>query len=267
MQNRKYYTEANRISWNEAAPRHEKRNQQKLLQDVTHTDFNALEPELTETLKRIDIQGKRVAQICCNNAKDLLSVMKMGASYGLGVDAASAFIEQGNELITTAHYQDKMELLVSDVYDIPDQYKEQFDVVLTTVGVMSWMPDISAFFKVIHSLIKPGGHYVVEEMHPVLLMYEADDQGVSRPLYSYFKKDPWKDTDGLDYFGHVEYEASPSYSFQHKMDDILMAGINLGMNLKYIREIDRDISNFCMDLEHQEAKPPLGFNMIMQKQR
>jgi uncharacterized membrane protein YdbT with pleckstrin-like domain len=107
MQDRKFYTEANRISWNEAAPRHEEKNQQQLLQDVTRADFNALEPELAETLNRLDIQGKRVAQICCNNAKDLLSVIKMGAGSGLGIDAASAFIDQGNELIKAAHYQEK----------------------------------------------------------------------------------------------------------------------------------------------------------------
>ncbi len=265
MQDRKFYTDANRASWDEVAPRHRDSNQKKLIKDVTQPDYNALVPELIETFNLIDVKDKNVAQICCNNAKDLLSVIKMGARSGVGIDASVAFIDQGNEIIEAAGYRDDMKLIVSDVYDLPKELEGQFDIVMTTVGVMSWMPDLSAFFKVINSLLKPGGHYVVEEMHPVLLMYEQDENGTSRPLYSYFKEDPWKDTDGLDYFGHSEYESKPSYSFQHKMDDILMAGINLGLSLKHIREIDHDISNFCMDLQHQEAKPPLGINLIFEK--
>ncbi|MEH6629266.1 MAG: class I SAM-dependent methyltransferase [Halopseudomonas aestusnigri] len=265
MENRKFYTDANRASWDEVAPRHRSSNQEKLLNAVKISDYNALVPELIETFSLIDLKGKNVAQVCCNNAKDLLSVIKMGARSGVGIDASAGFIEQGKEIIATAGYQNDITLIVNDVYDLPKELEGQFDIVMTTVGVMSWMPDLPAFFKVINSLLKPGGHYVVEEMHPVLLMYEADAKGVSRPLYSYFKDDPWKETGGLDYFGHVEYESKPSYSFQHKMDDILMAGINLGMSLKHIREIDHDISNFCMDLQHQEAKPPLGINLIFEK--
>ena len=265
MKNRKFYTDANHASWEEAAPRHRSVNQEELLNAVRAPDFNALHKEFTETLDLIDIKNKNIAQICCNNAKDLLSVIKLGARSGVGVDASAGFIDQGNEIINAAGHQDDIKLIVSDVYDLPKELEGQFDIVMTTVGVMSWMPDLPAFFQIIKSLLKPGGHYVVEEMHPVLLMYEADDKGVSRPLYSYFKDDPWKETGGLDYFKHVEYESKPSYSFQHKMDDILMAGINLGMRLKHIREIDHDISNFCMDLQHQEAKPPLGINLIFEK--
>ncbi|MCZ4281017.1 class I SAM-dependent methyltransferase [Kiloniella laminariae] len=265
MDNRKFYTEANRESWDEAAPKHRAANQEQLLQDVQQRDFNPLADYLQESLALVGVKNKKIIQLCCNNGKDVLAVQKMGARSSVGVDAAPAFIEQGRELVEAAGLQDVMQLIASDVYDLPKELAGQFDIVLTTVGVMSWMPDIKDFFRVVHSLLKPGGHYVVEEMHPVLLMYEPDENGTSRPLYSYFRTEPWKETDGLDYFNHENYDAKPCYSFQHKMDDILMAGINNGMSLKHIKEIDRDISNFCQDLQHQKAVPPLGFTMVMQK--
>ena len=84
--------------------------------------------------------------------------------------------------------------------------------------------------------------------------------------HSYFKKEPWKDTAGLDSSGGRTYDAKPNYSFQHTMSGILMAGIDNGLTLRHMVELDFDISYFCRDLEDSEANPPLGFTMVMQKE-
>ena len=116
-------------------------------------------------------------------------------------------------------------------------------------------------------MLKPGGYLLSEEMHPVLLMYEPNPAGgPSTIAHSYFKKEPWKDTDGLDYYGGGTYDAKPAYSFQHTMSSILMAGIDNGLSLRHMVELDFDISYFCPDLEDLEANPPLGFTMVMQKE-
>ena len=82
--------------------------------------------------------------------------------------------------------------------------------------------------------------------------------------YSYFSDEVWEETSGLDYFGGEEYESSPHYSFMHRLDDILMAGIGNGLILRQFKELDYDISYFCSDLERSKTKPPLGFVMVMQ---
>ena len=263
---RKYYTDANRETWEEVADRHRASNQARLLQEVRRADYNALDNFLIEALSIPDIAGKSVIQLCCNNAKDLISVMRRGAARGVGVDAAPAFIAQAEELVAAADLQDRMELIVSDVYELPDRLTGQFDIVLITVGVFGWMPDLPLFYRVIERLLKPGGHFVIEDMHPVLQMYEPGKDGAASTLqWSYFKQDPWRDTEGLDYFGHEDYEGKPAYSFMHRLDDILMGGLNVGLTLRHFKEIDVDISNFAQDLQHIEAKPPLGFAMVMEK--
>ncbi len=263
---RKYYTDANRESWDEAADRHRAANQARLLQDVRNTDYNALDHFLIEALAVPGVAGKSVVQLCCNNAKDLLSVMRMGAARGVGVDASTAFIAQGEELVAAADLQDRMELIVSDVYELPDRLTGQFDIVLITVGVFGWMPDLPLFYRVIERLLKPGGYFVIEDMHPVLMMYEPGKNGAPSTLqWSYFKQDPWRDTEGLDYFEHKDYEGKPAYSFMFKLDDILMGGLGVGLALRHFKEIDVDISHFCQDLEHVDSKPPLGFTMVMEK--
>ena len=50
------------------------------------------------------------------------------------------------------------------------------------------------------------------------------------------------------------------------MSDILMAGIDNGLTLRHMVELDFDISYFCSDLEESDARPPLGFTMVMKKE-
>lgn len=137
---------------------------------------------------------------------------------------------------------------------------------MTAIGVTGWMPDIGSFFKAVTGLIRPGGHWVMEEMHPVLMMFEPGVDGrPSQLAHSYFRTEPFVETTGLDYFGHEPYESVPNYSFHHKMSDLVNAGIGAGLELVFMEEVDRNISNFCGDLEDADAVPPLGLYMLWHK--
>jgi len=139
------------------------------------------------------------------------------------------------------------------------------DEFLVHGGVLGWMPEIKGFFEVVQILLKPGGKLVMEEMHPVLFMYEENpESGASSIQYSYFDKKIWEETSGLDYYSGEEYDSRPNYSFMHRLDEILMAGIGSGLSLLSFKELDYDISLFCADLEQSPTKPPLGFVMVME---
>ena len=260
------YTAANREAWNEAAPRHAAHNNARLLEACRDPDFVTFRRDLLETLTRVGVAGKHVIQLGCNNGRETLSLRNLGAARSVGVDAAEAFLAHGRQLLEAAGATDDVELVRADIYDLPAEFDASFDIVLTTIGVIGWLPDIEAFFRIVASLLKPGGRLVMEEMHPVLLMYEPNpDTGISTVEYSYFGGQCWKETRGLDYYGGTEYESKPNYSFMHRLDEILMAGIDSGLGLAYFKELDYDISLFCRDLEHRDVKPPLGFVMVMEK--
>jgi len=261
---RKEYTDANRVAWDEAAPRHAAHNNEALFSEARDPGFVSFEGEILATLQRVDVAGKRVIQLCCNNARETLSLRNMGAAHCVGVDASEEFLAHGRELIRIAGAADQVELVCADVYGLPEEFNGGFDMVLVTIGVISWMPDLRAFFEVVRGLLKPGGQLVMEEMHPVLFMYEEGPEGGASSIEcSYFNKDVWEETSGLDYFGHEVYDSAPNYSFMYRLDEILMAGIDAGLNLQRFTELDYDISNFCSDLEQSATKPPLGFVMVM----
>jgi len=259
------YVAANREAWNEVAPRHAAHNQQRLKALFAGGGYNHLADEYVAMLERIGVAGKSVVQVCCNNGIDLLSARGMGAGECLGIDQAPAFLEQARELAAVAGHGD-VSFMEANVYELPDALAGRFDIAMTTIGVTGWMPDITAFFETVAGLVKPGGYWVMEEMHPVLLMYEPDpDGGPSKLVHSYFTQEPYVEEGGLDYFGHETYAAQPAYSFSYTMAAIVNAGIGAGLELLSMVEVGRNISNYCADLEDVRATPPMGVYILWRK--
>ncbi|MEZ5668029.1 MAG: class I SAM-dependent methyltransferase [Alphaproteobacteria bacterium] len=250
----------------QAAPHfHAAHNNARLLDAFAHPGRVTFTRDILEALRRVGVEGKAVIQLACNNGRETVSLRNMGAARCVGVDAAEEFLAHGRQFAEAAGVADDVEFVCADIYDLPAALDGCFDIVLTTIGVVGWMPDIDAFFGVIRRLLKPGGRLVMEEMHPVLLMYEPNPAtGVSTVAYSYFARQIWEETGGLDYYGGTAYAAKPCFSFMHRLDEILMAGLGNGLRLESFKELDYDISMFCSDLERSPTKPPLGFVMVME---
>ena len=262
---RREFTDANRIAWDEAAPVHAKSNQPRLLEAFSKPGHNTLDPHCLDRLNEIGFQGKSVAQLGCNNGQELLSLKNLGAGLCVGFDASAAFIEHAEALARVSGHTDAT-FVVTDIYDIPADKVGPYDIVMTTIGVLGWMPNLEEFFEILDRLTRPGGHVFIEESHPVLMMYEPGEGADPSYLkYSYFKEDPWVDTDGLDYYEGRKYDSHPLYSFQHTLADVMMAGLKVGFGLEHFAELGFNISNFCADLEHAQARPPMGMTMVWRK--
>jgi 2-polyprenyl-3-methyl-5-hydroxy-6-metoxy-1,4-benzoquinol methylase len=259
------FTNANREAWDEAAPVHEKANQARLLANFSKPGYSTLADHCLDRLMEIGFQGKSVAQLCCNNGRELLSLKNLGAGHCVGFDASAAFIEQAHALARASGHTD-VEFVTTDIYEIPAGKTGPYALVMTTIGVLGWMPDLEGFFRVLAELTQPGGHLFIEETHPVLMMYEEGEGNAPSYLdFSYFTEDPYVETTGLDYYQGTKYKSKPMYSFQHTLSEIMMTAINAGFTLRHFAELDYDISGFCADLEHVKAKPPMGMTMVWQK--
>jgi len=187
---------------------------------------------------------------------------KKGAGRCLGIDGSEAFIGQAMSLAKSAGQPD-IEFCCSDVHELPDQYQSCFDIAIIIVGVLVWMPDIYRFMEICSSLLVPGGILLVEELHPILGMYEEGD-----PSFidcSYFNTAPFRDTKGLDYFTYEKYDAKENFSFHHSLADIFMSAIASNLQLEHVKELDYNIGNFCADLEFVDNNPPLGINLGWRK--
>ena len=117
---RKDYTEANRLAWNERAHIHQEKLLPAHLESFKDPSFSTLDDIITTKLHEIDLKGKTVAQLCCNNGREILSIKNLGAERAVGFDISNEYIDQGNRLIEVA--ENSAELVCIDLYDIPDSF-------------------------------------------------------------------------------------------------------------------------------------------------
>ncbi len=260
----KEITTANRAAWEEAAPIHAKLNQAELVEQFSVSGFSCLDEIETKRLLALGVEGKDVAQVCCNNGQELLSVKNMGAARCVGFDGAQGFLDQARELARNGGLD--VEFVCCDAYEIDEVYWNSFDLVTITIGVLSWMPDLGRFFAGVSKLIRPGGALFIYEQHPVLDMVEPAEAGV--PLdwtASYFTKEPFVEVDGLDYFDGEKYDAKPATSFAHPMAEIIMAGISNGLGVEHFEEFPHHISNSWWNVEASGIGLPMCFTLVMRK--
>lgn len=150
--------------------------------------FNNLNPDFNVFVDECSVSKKSVVQVCCNNGIDLLSIKNKGAGYCLGIDGSKAFIEKAISLAKSVGQPD-IEFFQPNVYQLTEKYKNMFDVVIITVGVLNWMPDLYRFISIFSSLLVPGDSLLLEEMHPVLNIFEE-----GKPSYinsSYYNSKPF----------------------------------------------------------------------------
>ena len=254
---------ANQAAWDEAAAYHRAHAQyQKLLAGFAIPGFSCLDVVATEALEAIGVAGRDVAQICCTNGRELLSIKNRGARRCVGFVFAPSFLAQGRELAAAGGLD--CEFVEARVEAIPTAFDGAFDLAVTTIGVYGWMPDIAAFFAVVARLLKPGGRYFAYEEHPIANMLEPKQPG--GPVHSYFRQDPFVETGGLDYWGFTPYEAETHYWFVHRLGEIVTAAVRSGLVLESLGEYPHNITSADYDVfEDQPAQLPLSFTLVARK--
>ncbi len=259
------YTAANRAAWDHSAGHHRDNAEARRLREGFATPgFSCLDEVETETLNAVGVAGQSVAQICCNNARELLSVKNMGAGRCVGFDQSEPFLEQGRELAAIAGQE--IELVAGDIYAIDRSWDRSFDVVLITIGVFGWMPDLAAFFAIVARLLNPGGHLVVHEEHPVMNMFEPEAERPFEPANDYFRSEPLLEEGVLVYDGKGDKEGNEHYWFFHTMGDVLTSVLEAGLTIERYAEYANNISTVEFDIyQNRATNMPMSYILVARR--
>jgi SAM-dependent methyltransferase len=199
---------------------------------------------LVAKLKEINLAGKTISQLPCNNGRELLSLMRFGAKEAVGFDISDEAIEEARELADISKMNVKFER--TDILEIDDEYNERFDFIYISEGSLQWFPDLNEYFGIVSKLLKKDGEVLIFEMHPLAYMFEEgsrpDDPGADCTV-SYFEKGPYHYKKGLDYIGGGKYDAKTCYWFVHKLSDILKALSKNKIELVDFDEFDMELAN------------------------
>lgn len=267
MENKEIFTEANRNAWNMAMPHHRKCKDREW--DTHFADPSFIiqkEPELT-LLNKIDLSGKAVAHLCCNNGIELLSLKRLGAGKCVGFDICDEAITDAKK--RAKQFDIPVEFCRTSVYDISHDYNNTFDIVYITIGAMTWLPDLQAFFAIVSRLLRKGGTVLIYESHPFTIVLPWDVSPTEHRVElidSYFHDSYVSYKESLDYYGNATYDAPVTYEFLHTFTDIFNAVLSNKLVITSFCEYEHDISNGLAWVKQQNLRLPLSYTLTATKQ-
>ena len=261
------YIEGNKAAWEEAFENRHDSWGADIPERIRKEDYPFFNEETKEILKKIQTEGAVIGQFCCNNGRELLSLVKSGkAKKGVGFDIAENQVAFANEKAKELELPCVFEAV--NIYDIDDRYREQLDVVLITIGALCWFDDLNRFFGVIAKCMKPGAVLVINEQHPCTNMLATDGEEVFDPEhrlechYSYFEHE-WTGNEGMYYMTQKSYRSKTFTDFTHPMSEIISGICSNGIVVTGLQEFDHDLSGGFTALDHQGY--PLSMIILGQK--
>lgn len=111
-----------------------------------------------------------------------------------------------------------------------------FDVVYTSIGTITWLPDLERWATQVAALLRAGGTFYIRDGHPSL--YTIDESAECLQLrYPYFGNGRalvWDDDS--TYAGDGKVEHSRTYEWAHPISEILNSLIGAGLQILRVDE-------------------------------
>jgi len=182
-----------------------------------------------------DISGLRALHLQCHFGMDTLRLALLGGS-ATGLDFSSEAIAAARLLSERTGIP--ATFIEGDVTAPPAELPEAaFDLVFTSYGVISWLPDLRPWARTIASRLAPGGCFKIADSHPTLWIFddEAEDPEL-RVRYSYFQHDALEWEEFGSYAAPGGELVGTSHSWQHTFEEIIGALVDAGLVIEELRE-------------------------------
>jgi SAM-dependent methyltransferase len=221
----------NRRKWDEAVPLHVDSPSYDV--DSFRRGRSTLRP--LEVRDVGSVRGRSLLHLQCHFGLDTLSWARRGAEV-TGVDFSGPAIRAARRLARETAIPAKF--VHSNVYDLPDELEERFDIVYTAKGALCWLPDIAAWARVVAHFLKPGGRLYFLEDHPVAEVYPNESSVTRLELkYPYFGGRPQRDvSDGTYAALGAKMKYRISYSWVHTVSKTLSSLVDAGLSIEEVRE-------------------------------
>lgn len=181
-----------------------------------------------------DVRGKSLLHLQCHFGLDTLCWARLGARV-TGADFSDEAIKAARGLAQQVGLA--ASFVCANIYDLPNALSDEFDIVFTSHGVLTWLPDLNAWARVIAHFLKPGGFFFIAEGHPFACVFDDENQNDLRVRYSYFHSDK---PDKFEVHGSYADRAADihgiEYAWTHSIGDVINALIAAGLRIEELRE-------------------------------
>jgi SAM-dependent methyltransferase len=193
---------------------------------------SALDPIEAAELGPVD--GARLLHLQCHFGLTTLSLTRAGARV-TGVDFSAPAIDLARRLASELGVDARFVRCTVD--DAPEVVAEEFDVVFSSYGVLSWLPDLERWATTVARMLRPGGRFHLVELHPAACMFD-DEVSEPRLRYPYFRgHEPLRfERPGTYAVPDAETEHQVTYAWPAAVSDVLGALLGAGLELSSFRE-------------------------------
>ncbi len=196
---------------------------------------SSLRPTELEALG--NVAGRSLLHLQCHFGMDTLSWARLGAQV-TGVDFSAEAIAAARSLAVELELNARF--ICANVYDLPDVLPEEFDIVVATYGVISWLPDLDAWAKVVAHLLRPGGTFCVVDFHPNWGFVDEVD-GHLEVTDSIFRSQPWRTEVVETYADTTKLSPHTEYNWPWTVGELVTVLINAGLEIRQLRELPFDL--------------------------
>jgi SAM-dependent methyltransferase len=178
-----------------------------------------------------DVSGKSLLHLQCHFGMDTLSWARLGARVA-GVDFSDEAIELARSLSSELNIA--AEFVRSNVYDLPRALDGEFDIVYTSYGVLSWLPDLDGWAQVVAHFLKPGGTFYMVEFHPFLGMIADDGVTFEHPYFH--SAEPIRGVSHHSYSDPATEFVHAEFNWSHSLGEVVTALAGAGLRLEFLHE-------------------------------
>jgi SAM-dependent methyltransferase len=184
-----------------------------------------------------DVRDKSLLHLQCHFGMDTLNWARLGARV-VGVDFSEKAVGHARRLAHELGIGARFILAdVTDTATVLSQLGEQFDVVFTSHGTISWLPDLRPWARTVAGALKPGGLFFIADAHPFTWMF--DDERADPALefrYRYFGREALRFEEKGSYAEPEGDFEGVSYSWQHTFAEIVSSLAEAGLAITSLRE-------------------------------
>ncbi len=196
-----------------------------------------------------DIKGLKVLHLQCHVGTDSLSLARLGADV-TGVDFSRVAIEQATALSEDLGIPARFEQM--EISEVGERLSGAFDLVFTSYGVLTWLPDLNLWARNIAQSLRAGGRFYIVEMHPLAFAMADDtdlERGAFRLGYSYLAQEDalqFNDEPGSYADRERKTTANDTREWSWGLGDVVGALLAAGLELMWLRE---HADGFCPQVQ------------------
>lgn len=239
--------EPNRLWWDEVTPVHVASEFYDVAGFVAGRD----------TLKSIetgilpDVKGKSLLHLQCHFGLDTLSWARRGAKV-TGVDFSGKAVHQARELAAKTGQGDAR-FIEADVLQLDKALDGTFDIIFTSYGAVMWLCDIERWGEIVRRFLKPGGTFLIVEVHPYSLVFDEEWNGNRVEVkYPYFPeaKGLKLENDGVGDYADKKYiPVAPTVEWNWSIAQVQNALVHAGLRLGELKEYPYTVFPQFRDVE------------------